>query len=121
MTTLEEFVRDGVVKDCPNDRGVQSLRIDAGYGFVLLEGNELLVQDPTSDGAVVNMTPTQLRALSAMALWAAERAEVKAGPASMMKSLDYGNGVELNRGAIDLRMGELSQQQGAAEQMEKKQ
>jgi len=77
MTTLEEFVRDGVVKDCPNDRGVQSLRIDAGYGFVLLEGNELLVQDPTSDGAVVNMTPTQLRALSAMALWAAEQKEKK--------------------------------------------
>jgi len=84
MTTLEEFVRDGVAKTVS----------DAPLGPVtchyIMEGgkpntNELYLHD---DGSLsvgmqdcswcsIRLNPTQLRALSAMALWAAGEMEKK--------------------------------------------
>lgn len=76
MTTLEEFVRDGVVNKYRNGRSIPNRD-----GFTSINSHgEVICQDQMGRDWEIGMnrlTPTQLRALSAMALWAAGEMEKK--------------------------------------------
>jgi len=75
MTTLEEFVRDGVVSRVGEDwyyiqTSTMSQSVD------VKSSGEVSVTNSDCE-SYQYLTPTQLRALSAMALWAAESMERK--------------------------------------------
>lgn len=72
--TLDYFVKDGVVKCWDRARRVES---EEGYVVLLVDGG-MVAEDVGHRVRVdLNLTPTQLRALSAMCLWAAEQVEKK--------------------------------------------
>lgn len=83
--TLDDFVKDGVVKTIAE----MPPGSDVGCYYVVQDSsfptNELYLHDTgamaigtrTCNWADINLTPTQLRALSAMCLWAAEQVEKK--------------------------------------------
>lgn len=86
MTTLEEFVRDGVVIQLNDGNGDvvgygidQRKRDGSSTDFEISVWTDGGVEQWTAIGNVSasKLTHTQLRALSAMALWAAESMERK--------------------------------------------
>lgn len=84
MTTLEEFVRDGVVKcilDVPRGPTTTHYIMQDEKSptdeLYLHDNGALSVGTKDCDWTEIVLTPTQLRALSAMALWAAESMERK--------------------------------------------
>ena len=79
MTTLEEFVRDGVVETAtyPTSGQCHSIVVDSSEERVDMWADVGLSVETFDYQIVHSLTPTQLRALSAMSLWAAEQKEKK--------------------------------------------
>lgn len=84
MTMLHEFVRDGVARtvlDFPQAKVRCHYIMEGGKPntseVYLHDDGSLSVGVHERSWSSISLTPTQLRALSAMALWAAEQMEKK--------------------------------------------